>query len=134
MRTRDMRRPGRTLAAASTAVALAIGLAACGSDDEGGSTNNAGGGGGDAVKVGLITKTETNPFFVKMKEGADAAGQGGRARSCSPSRARRTATTSAGRGRREPDLGRREGPHDHAERLQGDRARRWIRRVRRACW
>jgi fructose transport system substrate-binding protein len=24
------------------------------------------------VKVGLITKTETNPFFVKMKEGADA--------------------------------------------------------------
>ena len=43
MRTRDMRRPGRTLAAASTAVALAIGLAACGSDDEGGSTNNAGG-------------------------------------------------------------------------------------------
>ena len=25
------------------------------------------------VKVGLITKTETNPFFVKMKEGADAA-------------------------------------------------------------
>jgi fructose transport system substrate-binding protein len=27
---------------------------------------------GGAVKVGLITKTETNPFFVKMKEGADA--------------------------------------------------------------
>ena len=25
-----------------------------------------------AIKVGLITKTETNPFFVKMKEGADA--------------------------------------------------------------
>ena len=23
--------------------------------------------------IGLITKTETNPFFVKMKEGADAA-------------------------------------------------------------
>ena len=22
------------------------------------------------IKVGLITKTETNPFFVKMKEGA----------------------------------------------------------------
>ena len=74
MRTRDMRRPGRTLAAASTAVTLAIGLAACGSDDEGGSTNNAGGG-GDAVKVGLITKTETNPFFVKMKDGATAAAQ-----------------------------------------------------------
>jgi fructose transport system substrate-binding protein len=25
------------------------------------------------VVIGLITKTETNPFFVKMKEGADAA-------------------------------------------------------------
>ena len=23
--------------------------------------------------IGLITKTESNPFFVKMKEGADAA-------------------------------------------------------------
>jgi len=27
----------------------------------------------DAPVIGLITKTETNPFFVKMKEGADAA-------------------------------------------------------------
>ena len=27
----------------------------------------------DPVVIGLITKTETNPFFVKMKEGADAA-------------------------------------------------------------
>jgi fructose transport system substrate-binding protein len=27
----------------------------------------------DKVKVGLITKTETNPFFVKMKEGAQQA-------------------------------------------------------------
>src|SRR5688572_17646059 len=27
----------------------------------------------DEVIVGLITKTETNPFFVKMKEGAQAA-------------------------------------------------------------
>ena len=24
------------------------------------------------VTIGLITKTETNPFFVKMKEGAQA--------------------------------------------------------------
>ena len=28
------------------------------------------------VTVGLITKTETNPFFVKMKEGAEAAAEG----------------------------------------------------------
>ncbi|MBN6055028.1 sugar ABC transporter substrate-binding protein [Nonomuraea sp. RK-328] len=36
---------------------------------------NSGGGGerADAAKVGLITKTETNPFFVKMKEGAEKA-------------------------------------------------------------
>src|ERR671916_158249 len=27
----------------------------------------------EQVIVGLITKTETNPFFVKMKEGAQAA-------------------------------------------------------------
>lgn len=26
----------------------------------------------DAIKVGLITKTETNPFFIKMREGAQA--------------------------------------------------------------
>jgi fructose transport system substrate-binding protein len=27
----------------------------------------------EPIKLGLITKTETNPFFVKMKEGAEAA-------------------------------------------------------------
>jgi fructose transport system substrate-binding protein len=27
----------------------------------------------DGIIIGLITKTETNPFFVKMKEGAQAA-------------------------------------------------------------
>jgi len=32
----------------------------------------AGQGSGSPVTVGLITKTETNPFFVKMKEGAQA--------------------------------------------------------------
>lgn len=30
---------------------------------------------GEQVTVGLITKTETNPFFVKMKEGAQAQAQ-----------------------------------------------------------
>ncbi|MBF8193134.1 sugar ABC transporter substrate-binding protein [Nonomuraea sp. K274] len=37
------------------------------------------GGGGETAsttpKVGLVTKTETNPFFVKMKEGAQKAAQ-----------------------------------------------------------
>ena len=66
---------GRMLAAAGTAIVLAGGLAACGGDDEGAAGSGSGGGGDDAVKVGLITKTETNPFFVKMKDGAAAAAQ-----------------------------------------------------------
>jgi len=61
---------GRAFAAAASACALAAGAAACGSDSGSGSASG-GSSGGDAVKLGLITKTETNPFFVKMKEGAD---------------------------------------------------------------
>ncbi len=83
------RRFGRhhVLLAASAAAMLT--LAACGGDsasDEasdavsaGGSaveeaTDAAGGaaGGDGEILVGLITKTDTNPFFVKMKEGAQA--------------------------------------------------------------
>jgi len=41
-------------------------LTACGGDGSSGT-------GGDQAKVGLITKTDTNPFFVKMKEGAQKA-------------------------------------------------------------
>jgi fructose transport system substrate-binding protein len=61
----------RGLIAAASALAVAAGVAACGDDDSGGSAASGGGGGGD-IAVGLITKTESNPFFVKMKEGADA--------------------------------------------------------------
>jgi len=59
--------PSRS-AAGLLAVALAALLAvtACGSS----SSSSSSGGGSGAVKLGLITKTETNPFFVKMKEGA----------------------------------------------------------------
>ncbi len=64
---------GRVVMTVGTALALATGIAACGGDDASSGSANSGGGGGDAVKLGLITKTETNPFFVKMKEGADAA-------------------------------------------------------------
>ncbi|MFF4379908.1 sugar ABC transporter substrate-binding protein [Kitasatospora sp. NPDC001547] len=57
-------------AAVVLAGGLALTLAACGS----GSKGSAGAGSsGGAVKVGLITKTDTNPFFVKMKEGAQKA-------------------------------------------------------------
>src|SRR3954447_23746759 len=61
---------GRGLFAVASACALAAGVAACGSDSGGGSSASGGSTSGDAGKVGLITKTETNPFFVKMKEGA----------------------------------------------------------------
>jgi fructose transport system substrate-binding protein len=52
-----------------TILVAAAGLAACNRDSGGG---DAGGGGGDTI-VGLITKTDTNPFFVKMKQGAQSA-------------------------------------------------------------
>ncbi|MGW5334402.1 substrate-binding domain-containing protein [Streptomyces bauhiniae] len=47
--------------------ALALALTACGSGSGAGSAESGSGG----IKVGLITKTDTNPFFVKMKEGAE---------------------------------------------------------------
>ncbi len=65
------RRASRNILAVGSALALAGGLAACGSDDEGGDAASGGGGGGDTT-IGLITKTDTNPFFVKRKEGAQA--------------------------------------------------------------
>ncbi|XVV07474.1 sugar ABC transporter substrate-binding protein [Actinosynnema sp. CA-248983] len=46
------------------AAAALLALAACG---DGGSS------GGGGTLVGLVTKTDTNPFFVKMKEGAQQA-------------------------------------------------------------
>ena len=59
----------------------ALALAACGAGTSSTSapqpTAASGGGaasGGD-ITIGLITKTETNPFFVKMKEGAEKAAQ-----------------------------------------------------------
>jgi fructose transport system substrate-binding protein len=58
------------LAAVAGAALLAATAAACGSssdDSSGGSSS------GDKITVGLITKTNTNPFFVKMKQGASSA-------------------------------------------------------------
>jgi len=57
-----------TLARAAACAALAaLTLTACGSGSKSASDTGSGGG----VKVGLITKTDTNPFFVKMKQGAE---------------------------------------------------------------
>jgi fructose transport system substrate-binding protein len=60
------RRAGAAIAT-GCALLLPLATAACGS-----SSGSASGGGGKPV-VGLITKTDTNPFFVKMKEGAQQA-------------------------------------------------------------
>jgi fructose transport system substrate-binding protein len=65
----------RRVVAACAISVLSVGLAACGSNDNSGSGNtgaSASSGGGDKITVGLITKTNTNPFFVKMKEGASS--------------------------------------------------------------
>jgi fructose transport system substrate-binding protein len=62
----------KRFAAVGAAFVLTGGIAACGSDNGGDSTSSGSSGSSDGVKVGLITKTETNPFFVKMKDGASA--------------------------------------------------------------
>ncbi|MBT2235295.1 sugar ABC transporter substrate-binding protein [Nonomuraea sp. NEAU-A123] len=49
-------------------LAAALLVTGCGGGEQKASTSSAG-----STKVGLITKTETNPFFVKMKEGAQTA-------------------------------------------------------------
>jgi len=65
-----MKAASRLLALAAVVPVAAVGVAACGSSDNGG-----GGGSGGGVQGGLITKTDTNPFFVKMKEGATKEAQ-----------------------------------------------------------
>ena len=64
----SLSRKRRSVVALAAVSALATSLAACGDDGGGGS-----GGGGDTVA--LITKTDTNPFFVAMQEGAKAAAE-----------------------------------------------------------
>ncbi|PNG23389.1 sugar ABC transporter substrate-binding protein [Streptomyces cahuitamycinicus] len=63
--SRTSRLPSSLLRAAACTGVAALALTACGSGS--GSTST----GSGEVKVGLITKTDTNPFFVKMKEGAE---------------------------------------------------------------
>jgi fructose transport system substrate-binding protein len=57
----------RPLAVAVAGLMATLGLAACGDDSDSGS--------GSDVAVTLITKTDTNPFFVAMAEGAKQAGK-----------------------------------------------------------
>jgi fructose transport system substrate-binding protein len=70
-----LRRRRLRLATLGSTLALGVGVIACGGDDENAASGGGGGGDGESVTVGLITKTETNPFFVKMKEGAQSEAQ-----------------------------------------------------------
>src|SRR3954470_775010 len=65
-------RPRTSRAATLVAVALTVPvlLGGCSSTKSGGDSGS-GGGGGD-IKIGLITKTDSNPYFVSMREAAQA--------------------------------------------------------------
>src|SRR3954451_20502883 len=67
--SRTTRLPLSLLRAAACTGIAALTLTACGT----GSGSSSASSGSGSVKVGLITKTDTNPFFVKMKEGAEKA-------------------------------------------------------------
>ena len=78
---------GRRMAVVASAGVLALGLAACGGSSDSGSSSSAAPESssaapesssaapapGEPVKVTLITKDSTNPFFVAMQEGAKEA-------------------------------------------------------------
>jgi len=61
----------RLIAAGSLAAAAALTFTGCASSGSGdaGATD----GGDDTISVSLITKTSTNPFFIAMQDGAEAA-------------------------------------------------------------
>lgn len=62
------RLPARLTALAAAAV-LSLGVGACGGDDDGDAA------GGERVTIGLITKQETNPYWVTMREVAQEAAE-----------------------------------------------------------
>lgn len=64
-------RPFHTRAVAALAVTLTA-LAAAGCSTERAASSESPGDDGE-VKIGLVTKTETNPYFVKLRESAQAA-------------------------------------------------------------
>lgn len=52
-------------AAVAVASLSLVALAACGSDSDDSSSGDS-----DAIKIGIVTKTDSNPFFVKLREAA----------------------------------------------------------------
>ncbi|MEV0354018.1 substrate-binding domain-containing protein [Nonomuraea sp. NPDC050680] len=66
-----MRNPALVIAGA----ALALGLTACGSAGPSGSNNASGSPGGANVKIGMTLSTLNNPYFVQLRDGAQAEAQ-----------------------------------------------------------
>ena len=86
------------------------------------------------IVIGLITKTETNPFFVKMKEGAEA-GRESQGRQADDG-AGKIDGDNAGQVTAIENMiaaGAKTHPH-HAERHQGDRPGDQEGARQRACW
>jgi len=63
------RRRLRTVAVVATSAVLLVGVAACG---RGGST--AGGGGGSDIRIAIVTRDFTNPYWAALRDGAQAEG------------------------------------------------------------
>ena len=57
-------------ALAVTALAVPVLLTGCSSTKSG--SDSGGGGSSDTIKIGLITKTDSNPYFISMREAAQA--------------------------------------------------------------
>jgi fructose transport system substrate-binding protein len=68
---RSTSRRARAVTFAMTALTVPALLAGCTSTKSGSSAGGSGGSGG-TVKIGLITKTDTNPYFVSMRDAAQA--------------------------------------------------------------
>jgi len=67
-----MRSTSRTVrAVAVTALAVPVLLTGC-SSTKSGSDSGGGGGGDGTIKIGLITKTDSNPYFISMRDAAQA--------------------------------------------------------------
>ena len=68
---RRTRFAGKAITALTLVSVAGLGLSACGGSTDSGTA----GGSGDQIAVTLITKTNTNPFFIAMQEGAKKAGE-----------------------------------------------------------
>ncbi len=77
MRTINPGRLGRAIAAALLLVLLLV--SGCTAERHWGGTNRVGENG--KIKIGLVTKTESNPYFVKLRDAARAAADSRSARS-----------------------------------------------------